>query len=96
MPALVETKIRLYEAMTAAKVTKRELGKRLKWHSPQVDRLLEMKHASKLEQMEAAFSALGKRLVVSVEDAITTRPHQRQRVRTGGRMSARRKQQRTR
>ena len=68
VPALVEAKIRLYEAMRAAKVGKAELGRRLDWHLPQVDRLLAMTHGSKLEQLEAAFGALGKRLVVGVED----------------------------
>lgn len=74
VPALVEAKIRLYEAMRAAKVGKAELGRRLDWHLPQVDRLLAMTHGSKLEQLEAAFSVLGKRLVVGVED-IGTRTH---------------------
>lgn len=75
VPALVEAKIRLYEAMRAAKVNKAELGRRLDWHLPQVDRLLAMTHGAKLEQLEAAFGALGKRLVVSVEDvpAVPTR-----------------------
>lgn len=68
VPALVEAKIRLYETMRAAKVGKAELGRRLDCHLPQIDRLLAMKHGSKLEQLEAAFGALGKRLVVSVED----------------------------
>ena len=68
VPALVEAKIRLYEAMRAAKVGKAELGRRLDWHLPQVDRLLAMTHGSKLEQLESAFRALNKRLVVGVED----------------------------
>jgi len=68
VPALVEAKIRLYEAMRVAKVGKAELGRRLDWHLPQVDRLLAMRHGSRLEQLEAAFGALGKRLVVGVED----------------------------
>jgi len=69
VPALIEAKVRLYEAMRAAKVGKAELGRRLDWHPPQVDRLLAMTHGSKLGQLEAAFGALGKRLVVGVEDA---------------------------
>ena len=76
VPALVEVKIRLYEAMRAAKVGKAELGRRLDWHLPQVDRLLAMTHGSKLEQLEAAFGALGKRLVVGVED-VTAAPTRR-------------------
>jgi len=67
MPALVEAKVHLYEAMRDARINKSELARRLDVHLPQVDRLLEMTHASKLEQLEAAFVVLGKRLVVSVE-----------------------------
>lgn len=75
MPALVEAKVSLYESMRAAKVGKAELARRLDWHLPQVDRLLEMTHGSKLEQLEAAFSALGKRLVVGVEDVTVPKLH---------------------
>jgi antitoxin HicB len=77
VPALVEAKIRLYEAMRAAKVGKAELGRRLDWHPPQVDRLLAMTHGSKLAQLEAAFGALGKRLVVGVEDVAAVRRRRR-------------------
>jgi len=73
MPALVEAKVRLYETMRAQHVGKSELARRLDWHLPQVDRLLEMTHGSKLEQLEDAFCALGKRLVVGVEDAGQTK-----------------------
>jgi antitoxin HicB len=71
VPALIEAKIRLYETMRAAKVGKAELGRRLDWHPPQIDRLLAMKHGSQLDQLEAAFGALGKRLVVGVEDRVS-------------------------
>jgi antitoxin HicB len=79
VPALVEAKIRLYEAMRSAKVGKAELGRRLDWHLPQVDRLLAMTHGSKLAQLEAAFGALGKRLVVGVEDVAAVRRRRRAR-----------------
>lgn len=68
MPALVAAKVRLYETMRASKVGKAELARRLDWHLPQVDRLLEMTHASQLGQVEAAFHVLGKRLIVGIED----------------------------
>jgi len=70
VPALIEAKIRLYEVMRDERVTKAELGRRLRWHGPQVDRLLAMKHGSQLDQLEAAFSALGKRLVVRIDDQV--------------------------
>ena len=68
MSALIEAKVRLYEAMRAAKVGKAELARRLHWHMPQVDRLLAMTHGSRLEQIETAFGALGRRLVISVQN----------------------------
>jgi hypothetical protein len=37
---------------------------------PQVDRLLDPRHSSKLEAMEAAFLSLGKRLNISLAIAI--------------------------
>ena len=73
VPALIEAKIRLYETMREAKIGKSELAKRLDWHLPQVDRLLAMTHGSKLEQLETAFRALGKRLVIDVEDVTVRR-----------------------
>ncbi len=68
VPALIAAKIRLYDTMRAAGVGKAELARRLRWHMPQVDRLLDVRHASRLEQLETAFAALGKRLVVDVHD----------------------------
>jgi antitoxin HicB len=47
-------------------VRKAELARRLRWHGPQVDRLFDFRHASRLDQIEAAFSALGAKLDVDV------------------------------
>jgi antitoxin HicB len=69
LPALTEAKLALYQAMRAARVGKAELGRRLSCHLPQVDRLLDLRHASRLDQLEAAFSALGKRLSVEIHEA---------------------------
>ena len=86
-PSLVEAKLRLYEVMRARKVNKSELARRLDWHPPQVDRLLEMTHASRLEQIESAFAVLGKRLVVVVEDVTIKKPRMSGRRRVAGRRS---------
>lgn len=64
VPALVETKIHLYRAMRAANIGKAELARRLKWHLPQVDRLLDVHHRSRLDRIEAAAAALGKRVTI--------------------------------
>lgn len=68
VPALIEAKVHLYEAMRMSGVNKSELARRLDVHLPQVDRLLDVHHGSKLEQLEAAFRALGKRLVIGITD----------------------------
>ncbi len=68
-PPLVEAKIELYTAMRAAGIGKAELARRLNCHLPQVDRILDLNHNSRLDQIEAALRAVGKKLVISVEDA---------------------------
>lgn len=69
LPALTEAKLALYSAMRAQKIGKAELARRLNCHLPQVDRLLDLLHSSRLEQLEAAFRAVGKRLTIAVEEA---------------------------
>lgn len=70
LPALVAAKVDLYREMRANHVGKAELGRRLHWHLPQVDRLLDVHHDSRLDQLEQAFAALGKRLEVRVVDGL--------------------------
>jgi antitoxin HicB len=69
LPALTEAKIALYSAMHAGKVGKAELARRLNCHLPQIDRLLDLNHASRLDQLEAAFRVLGKRLTIEIQEA---------------------------
>lgn len=69
LPALTEAKLALYRQMRAARVGKAELARRMNCHLPQIDRLLDLSHASRLDQLEQAFLAVGKRLTISLEDA---------------------------
>ncbi len=69
LPALSKAKIELYKQMRAAKVGKAELAKRLNCHLVQVDRLLDLNHASRFDHIEQALLALGKRLTISLVDA---------------------------
>jgi antitoxin HicB len=62
--ALVALKLGIYQAMRDEGIRKAELARRLGWHLPQVDRLLDLDHASRLDQVEAAIAALGRRLDV--------------------------------
>lgn len=73
LPALTAAKLALYETMRSQGVRKAELARRLGRHMPQVDRLLDLHHASRLDQVEAALAALGKRLCVEVQDEERTR-----------------------
>ena len=59
-------KLGIYQAMREQGVRKSELARRLGWHMPQVDRLLDMRHATRLEHAESALSALGRHLDVAV------------------------------
>ena len=69
LPALTAAKVELYRQMRAARVGKTELARRLNCHLPQIDRLLDLSHASRLDQLEHAFLALGKRLAITLEAA---------------------------
>lgn len=64
--ALEGAKLGLYQAMTEQGIKKSELARRLGWHMPQVDRLFDLRHASRLDQIEAAARVLGKQLELRI------------------------------
>ena len=64
--ALECAKLGVYQAMTEQGIKKSELARRLGWHMPQVDRLFDLRHASKFEQIEAAALVLGRHIEVRV------------------------------
>jgi antitoxin HicB len=64
--ALECAKLGVYQAMTLQGVKKSELARRLGWHMPQIDRLFNLKHASKFEQIESAAHVLGKRIHLEI------------------------------
>lgn len=64
--ALASIKLAIYQTMRDEGIKKSELARRLGWHMPQVDRLLDLDHASRLDQVEAALGSMGHRLEVSV------------------------------
>lgn len=69
VPALTGLKVTLHIALRDAKMTRAELSRRLGWHREQVDRLFRIDHASRLDQLEQAFAALGRQLDFDVRDA---------------------------
>jgi antitoxin HicB len=69
VPALSEAKFGLYSALREAGIRKVELARKLKCSPSQVDRLLDITHHSRLDRIEAAFAAIGKRLAIEIQDA---------------------------
>ena len=69
LPPLAVAKIGLYQAMQSQGLRKADLARRLNVHLPQVDRLLDLRHSSKLEQVETALNAVGYRIELSVQAA---------------------------
>ncbi len=64
LPTLTSVKVMLYQGMREQGVGKAELARRLGWHMPQVDRVLDVQHRSRLDMMDAALGAIGRRLQV--------------------------------
>ncbi len=64
--ALESIKLAVYQEMMTQGIRKAELARRLGWKAPQVDRLFDLGHASRLDQLEAAAKVLGKQIDVSL------------------------------
>jgi antitoxin HicB len=69
LPLLTTLKVQLYWALRAEGITRAELARRLGWKRESVDRLFRIDHGSRIEQLEAAFSALGRQVNVRVTRA---------------------------
>ena len=66
LPALESAKVLVWNEMFAQKLRKADLARKLDVHTPQIDRLFDLKHSSKIEFVEQAAKALGKTLTVSL------------------------------
>lgn len=66
--ALECAKLGIYQSMMEQGIKKAALARRLGWHMPQIDRLLDLRHASKMEQIEAAANALGREVIVTIRE----------------------------
>ena len=65
LSALVVAKVELWNTMRDKGMRKADLCRLLGAAQTKVDRLVDFEHSSKIEQVEVALAALGKRLVVS-------------------------------
>jgi antitoxin HicB len=69
VPLYLAPKLALYLAMREQRIRNTELGKRLGVSETVVRRMLDPKHDTKPEKIQAALAALGKRIVLIFDDA---------------------------
>lgn len=65
VPASVAAKVLLLNAMIATGTTPAELARRLGTRPQEVNRIVTLNHATKIDTIEAALKALGKRLEIT-------------------------------
>jgi len=64
--ALECAKLGIYKVMMDQGIKKAELARRLGWHTPQVDRLFDLHHASRFDQIEAAAAVLDRHVEIRI------------------------------
>jgi antitoxin HicB len=69
LPALQAAKVDLYVAFLESGLKKAAFARRIGIPKTHIERLFSLRHHSRLDQIEAAFAALGKRLHVEARNA---------------------------
>ena len=69
LPAMQAAKAELYRQFRASGLRKIDLAFRMGISKTVVDRLFDLDHHTRMDQIEAAFEALGKRIAIVVENA---------------------------
>ena len=69
LPGLQSTKVALYQAFRASGMRKSEFAARMGIPKSNLDRLFDLDHQSRFDQLETAFAALNKHVWVEVRDA---------------------------
>lgn len=69
LPPMIALKLAIYRAMREQEISQSELARRLGCDSRQVRRILDLDHNSRLDLLSAALKALGKRLLLDVQNA---------------------------
>lgn len=69
LPPLVAVKVAIYRTMRERGISRAALARMLDQDPRQIERLLDVTHASRHDQLDKALAVLGKRLRVDIEDA---------------------------
>ena len=77
LPPISAPKAALYRELRSSGMKKAELARKLGWEKSQVDRLLDLMHKSRLDQLEQALQVFDKVVVLDVK----RRPEPRQKIR---------------
>lgn len=72
LPVLVTMKAALHNAMIETGTRKADLARKLGQKGPQVDRLLDVEHSSKVETVELALHQLNRKIDLSVSPQVRT------------------------
>ena len=72
--AVKSAKVGLWNIMRKRNITKAQLARRLDWKAPQVDRLLDPRHASRFDQIEDALAVLDGAVAVTVTERRARKP----------------------
>ncbi|EYU15373.1 hypothetical protein [Photorhabdus aegyptia] len=70
LPILVAMKVALHNAMIETGTRKVDLARRLGQKGPQIDRLLDVEHSSKVEVVELALHQLNRKLDIAVNTTL--------------------------
>lgn len=71
LPVQAEVKVLLYQQMWKSGVRKADLARKMDLHRQEIDRLLDLNHATSIAKLERAFSVLGKSINIEISDAAT-------------------------
>ena len=67
LPPISTAKVALYRELRSKRMKKAELARQLGWQKSQVDRLLDLMHTSRLDQLEQALRVFDKVIVLEVK-----------------------------
>ena len=68
VPTQTALKILLHNRMIEQGISKSQLARSLRLHRPQIDRLLDVRHGSRLDQLDAALASMGARISATLEE----------------------------
>ena len=69
LPPIAGVKVGLYIDMLHQGLTKSAIARELNWHLPQVDRLLDIRHESRIDQLNLVAGLFGKRIGMTLESS---------------------------